>query len=252
MKRNGSLLLLICVGMLLCACSPAFEYPMSKTDVPHAPTIPVQTTEAHASVDIPQAYKEILGNVVNAFPWNDDPETVVPQHPELSYLYRFHAALSDIGFAVTDLDGNGQQELILADMEYQMVFDLFTLVDGKAVHLLDGGERYRHYLRAGGVVENEWSGSAIMSGNDFWEISGGQLLFLERIVYDGFHAEDIGLAEDAWEAGPERSYFRSFSTDAAQYQHITHEEAEQILDSYRSTYPLLEIPYIPLSQYEHQ
>ncbi len=250
MKRNGFLLLLICLGMLLCACSPAFEQPENKSNASHTTSAPVQTTEPHDQAAFPKAYKEILGNVVNAFPWNDDPEIVVPHHPELSYLYRFYAVLSDIGFAVTDLDGNGYPELILADMEYHMVFDLFTLVDGKAVHLLDGGERYRHYLRAGGVVENEWSGSAIMSGNDFMEINGGQLLFLERIVYDGFYAEEIGLAEDAWEAGPELSYFRSFSADTAQYQHITSGEAEQILNRYRSTYPLLEISYTPLSQYE--
>lgn len=202
-----------------------------------------------APEQLPRAYARILENLIGAFPWNDDPEAVVAQNPELSYMYRLYFSLSDIGYAVMDLDGNGQPELLLAGMEDDGIFDLYTLEGEEAVHLFDGGERYRYYLRAGGMVENQWSGSAIMSGNDFFTVSGGQLVFLERIAYDGFHAEDIGLAEDAWEAGPENSYFRSDTREPSDYLHITPQEADELLSSYQNTYPLLEVTYTPLSRY---
>lgn len=249
MRKRSFLLILFCTVMILSACSAAFDQPDTAIDTWKPNSQPQGTTDATEGEQLPQAYRQILENLIGAFPWNDDPEDMVAQNPELSYLYRFYASLSDIGFAVTDLDGNGQPELLLAGMDDDAVFDLYTLVDGQAVHLLDGGERYRYYVRKDGVVENQWSGSAAMSGNDFFAIREGQLVFLERVTYDAFHAEDIGLVEDAWEATPEDSYFRSYTMHNADYQHITPQEAEAIVKNYESKYPALEIRYTLLSQH---
>ena len=60
---------------------------------------------------------------------------------------------SSVGYAVMDLDGDGTEELLIADATEDqkmegIVFDVWTLVDGQPVLLLRGWDRYRLYLTA--------------------------------------------------------------------------------------------------------
>jgi len=247
-------LISLCVAVLLCGCLPGFaDLPnvgglISNGDTPVAD--PAATTERHAQQEnMPQAYAEILDALVEAFPWNDDSEYVVEKYPEMSYLYRFYGALSDVGYALTDLDRNGQPELLLSSLLDDGITDAYSLVEGKAVHLFDGGERYRYCVRAGGLVENQWSGSAAMSGYDFSLISGGELILQERIVYDAFQAEAVGLVQDAWEADVADCWFCSRTVQPEDYLHISYQEAQKRLDAYHTQYPLVKIQYQPLSDY---
>ena len=240
-------MLLLAVAMLLCACLPTFGVPQQGEAMP--PRNPETTEEAQLQVTMPQAYAKILDALAEAFPWNDESEYVVEKYPEMSYLYRFYGGLSDVGYAVIDLDGNGQPELLLSSMQDGGIIDAYSIVDGKAVHLFDGGERYRYCVRAGGMIENQWSGSAAMSGYDFSLISGGEFILQERIVYDAFQAEAVGLVQDAWEAGVEDCWFRSKTVQPEDYQHISYQEAQNALDAYHTQYPQVKIQYKLLSDY---
>ena len=69
----------------------------------------ITSTEDTAGI-LPDEYDMIIKNIINAYPWNDDDMTIVPENPELSYMYRRNASLSEIGFALVDLDNNGRTE----------------------------------------------------------------------------------------------------------------------------------------------
>ena len=95
---------------------------------------------------LPNEYATIINNIINAYPWNDDDLIIVPENPELSYMYRRSTALSEIGFALIDLDVNGQEELIISDPN-KFVYDVYTISNDKIVHLFASGERYYYIFK---------------------------------------------------------------------------------------------------------
>ena len=194
-------------------------------------------------------YALIIDNIVKAHPWNDDYLTMVPENPELSYMYRRNSELSEVGFALIDLDGNGQEELIISDPS-KFVYDLYTISNGKAVHLFDSGERYCYVLRENGIVENSWSSSAATSGHDFYKLNDGKLDFAERITLDAYHALDAGLINDLSEANEDNCFFRSNSEDEKDYKAVSSDEAIKAIENYQNANKELEIEYTFLSDYK--
>ena len=209
----------------------------------------VATQKPKESPMLHSEYALIIDNIVKAYPWNDDDLTIVPENPELSYMYRRNSELSEIGFALIDLDGNGQEELIISDPS-KFVYDVYTISNGKAVHLFDSGERYCYILRENGVVENSWSGSNATSGHDFYQINDGKLDFVERITLDAYHALDVGIIKELNEANENNSFFISPTDQFEDYKLVTSNEAIEKIESYQNTNKELEIEYTLLSDYK--
>lgn len=76
-------------------------------------------------------------------------------------------ALASIGYTFYDLDGNGVEELIIADMLNDdsgrwdnRILLMYTLHDDKPVLLIDGWARNRYYLLNDNTIYNEGSGGA--------------------------------------------------------------------------------------------
>ncbi len=238
-----NLLFLICISLFLSACSGNST---TNTETNNA----TSETEKLVTLNqtIPKEYELIINNIINAYPWNDDELTMVTENPELSYMYRKSSLLSDVGFALIDLDNNGQEELIITDVNRPFIYDLYTISDGKATHLFDSGERYCYYIYENGYIKNQWSGSAATSGNDFYKLENGVLNFVERITLDEYHALDIGLINDISEADGSH-FFKSKTTQTDDYKSITIEEYKNILETYEDTNKPLEIEYTLLSEY---
>ena len=194
-------------------------------------------------------YAVIIDNIIKAHPWNDDDLTMVPENPELSYMYRRNSELSEIGFALIDLDGNGQEELIISDPS-KFVYDLYTVSNGKAVHLFDSGERHYYILRENGVVENSWLGSSATSGHDFYKLNDGKLELVERITLDAYHALDAGLINDLSEANDDNCFFRSNSENEKDYIAVSFDEAIKAIENYQNANESLMIEYTLLSEYK--
>ncbi|MBQ8796755.1 MAG: hypothetical protein IJZ56_00995 [Oscillospiraceae bacterium] len=212
-------------------------------------TIPDNTVQNDTVRDLPAAYGQILENIVAAHPWNDDDLELVPENPELSYMYRRHTELSEVGFALMDLDSNGQEELLISGIDSPFVYDLYTIVDGEAVQVFSSGDRYAHFVYADGKIEKVWSGSAACSGHDYYTFQDGQLVFNERVTHDAFHAEDVGLITTLTDETAGNCYFKSPSEDFADYIHISFDEYLKIMDTYKDSFVALEINLIPLSEY---
>lgn len=243
MSKN-ILLALLCISVFLCGCS---DNGSSDSDSDINSSV---HSQQDGNIVLPCEYERILNDIVNAYPWDDDEMELIPGHPELSYMYHGNSALSEIGFAVMDLDGNGQMELILSDVNKPFLYDLYTISDGEAVHLAASGERYCYYLRKNGYIEIQWSGSAVVTGHDFYTIHGGQLDFVERITLDAHHALDIGLIDDFSEASDDNCYFRSRSNQEKDYEWVSFHDAMDTIEAYRKANRQLTVEYTLLSQYK--
>ena len=238
-----NLLFLICISLFLSACSGN-----STTNTETNNTTSETEKIVTSTKTLPQQYEVIINNIINSYPWNDDELTMVAENPDLTFMYRKSSSLSDVGFALIDLDNNGQEELIITDVNRPFIYDLYTISDGKAIHLFDSGERYCYYIYENGYIKNQWSGSAATNGNDFYKLENGTLIFIERITMDEYHALDIGLIKDISEADGNH-FFKSKTTSVEDYKAITLEEYKNILESYENTNKLLEIEYTLLSEY---
>lgn len=239
MYKKLSLLLAIalCLSLALCACAAS-----RPEDAAPADTTP-------ATTPMPEAYDQILQNLINAYPWNDDEDTIVPENPELSYMYRHKENLSEVGYALVDLDWDGQAELLLGDYTFPFVFDIYTIIDGQLVHVLDSGERYSYQPLEAGYFELSWSGGAALSGHDYLQLRSGELVLQERLALDADHALDIGLIKELTEANEDNTCFRSKTDQPEDYQLISFDEYLAAIDAWQAQYKPLTIPYTPLSEY---
>ena len=92
---------------------------------------------------------------------------------------------SELGYALLDLDNDGTDELIIAnDAERQVIYDLYSLVDGKLVHVFTGWDRNSYELREGFRILNIGSNGAASADYVYCHLSNGQLVTDSLIRFD--------------------------------------------------------------------
>ncbi len=181
--------------------------------------------------ELPSAYKEIIDLLINEkMSWSSGS---IPGLPEVSELYRYCNDLSDVGYALLDIEGDGSDELIIgggSEDDFD-IFDIYTLKDNKAVHLVDSSERNMYYVVNDGSIYNTWSGGAANSGESWYKINGGTLTLSVSVFCDAPDAAtDI---KDYW--------FVSHTPDHSDKKNVTESEAisscgnkDKILIGFRS------------------
>lgn len=177
--------------------------------------------------------------------------------PNCSYLiFREHLdPMFDIGIKVVDLDKNGQNDLLISAYNgfygtRNYVYDAYTIQNGKLVHLLSSGERSQYYLHQDGYIEHQWSGGAALSGTDFYRLTDGALVFVERVTHDDDYAVEIGLA-DSLASITEVFWFHTTHAPGDSnegYEHITAQQAKDILDAFTAAHPPLNINFLQLEK----
>lgn len=174
-----------------------------------------------------------------------------PEDPgiEMSYLYIHHPDVSQILYALVDLDGDGQKELLLSGQGSDYPFDCFTVRNGKAVNVFSSGERYPFFVYQNGYIMNHWSNSAFNSGTDYLRYQNGKLVLLERFAYDAWYAEEAGLISDMENATGDNCWFASKTEDTSGYENISYEEVERRQQEYDSKMHTLYIEYTPITEY---
>ena len=210
----------------------------------------VSNTKPIGMPTLPIEYDVIINNIINAYPWNYDEKNMVPENPELSDMYCRNSTLSEVGFALIDLDGNGQKELLISDPSKPFVYDLYTVSNGQVIHLFGSHERNAYYVYENGYIENQWLGSAATSGHDFYKLNDSTLEFIERITLDAYHALDVGLIKELSEANDENTFFTSKSDKFEDYKKATFNEAMKAIETYQNTNKRLEINYTLFSEYK--
>lgn len=136
-----------------------------------------------------------------------------------------------LGYLIKDLDGDGTKELIFganasekegADDSWDgIVYDIYTVSDGKLVHVLDGWEWNRYYLCSNGMIANEGSGGAANSNYSYYTFDGLKLNLVESVIYDA--AKD---ADNPW------FYSKKSGYDAENANPISEGKAEEIRGKY--------------------
>ena len=205
-----------------------------------------------AAGEIPEAYKKIIEDYIEKFPWNEN------SFQDASWVYMYYTDLGEIGYALVDIDKNGVEELLIGDTKLgsqdkfnSQIIDGYTIVGDKAVHILTSGERWTYHLCKNGELVEFGSSSAYTTSWDKYVMDkdGTKLSFVESLVLDGYYAEQIGLVDSAENADENNSWFYTDiqGTNYEGYVHISAEIAAEKKQAYEDSF--LNIEYIPLSEY---
>ena len=110
------------------------------------------------------------------------------QNEEYSYMYAQFGSMASSNFAYGRLDINddGLDEFFLGESgtnEFPcVIYDIYTVVDGKIVHLFSGGARNRMYFTdTTNVLLNEWSNGADSSWSQYVQLVDDKLKPVELV-----------------------------------------------------------------------
>lgn len=120
------------------------------------------------TADISEAYKDIIDRTYEII--IADKQDMTAEEGTVGIIeacmgFETEEALSHIGYMLYDVDGNGVEELMIADMGEgywnNRILSMYTLSDGKPVLVIDGWARNRFYiLNDGSTIYNEGSNGA--------------------------------------------------------------------------------------------
>ena len=182
------------------------------------------TAQSAAGAAEDALYRPILEKYVTAIRENKDPGQCSEE--DISMLTGFVEGLDGLGWCYRDLDGNGVAELIVSDGN--VMYDLYTVENGKTVHLASGFERNSYQLCENGTIKNFGSNSAAESSYTMYRLVGSSLVQEQIVTFDA--------SQD-----PDNPWFVGFDKTPA-----SEAEAQTVIDSYRE----IEIPITLFSQEE--
>lgn len=149
---------------------------------------------------------------------------------KISYLTMFLSSADSLGYVLIDLDGNGNNELLVSDGN--VIYDLYTLTDEGPQWIITGGERNSYVLCEDNIIYNTGSNGAASTIFTAYRWNGKDLSVEQVLIFD-------------YNQNPENPWF--LGKNAEDFTHpITETEAQAILDSYQpvelSLLPLTMIP----------
>lgn len=161
---------------------------------------------------------------------------------DFSYIIYFYGPYygpsMGLGYLIEDIDGNGTDELIFGENAAPgsaadgTIYDLYTISDGKLVHVFDGGERDRYYICENGMIANEGANGASDSVDAYYIFEGTELRLVEAVICDGWQD-----SEHPWFYSTQDTYY----TENA--EPISEEQARSIMGKYVYKHPEF-IPFV--------
>lgn len=166
------------------AALEAFANTFDLSLAPRTRNAPVETTApTESGTAIPEAYQPVIAKYVTALTEHWGGEAC--SNADISILVSYATSPSELGYALLDLDNDGTDELIIAnDAERQVIYDLYSLVDGKLVHVFTGWDRNSYELREGFRILNIGSNGAASTDYVYCHLSRGQLVTDSLIRFD--------------------------------------------------------------------
>ena len=151
---------------------------------PRTRNAPVETTApTESGTAIPEAYQPVIAKYVTALTEHWGGEAC--SNADISLLVSYATSPSELGYALLDLDNDGTDELVIAnDAERQVIYDLYSLVDGKLVHVFTGWDRNSYELREDFRILNIGSNGAASADYVYCHLSNGQLVTDSLIRFD--------------------------------------------------------------------
>lgn len=190
-------------------------------------------------------YPEILKKHIKAI--NEKWDSTKLEKENMSYMYNVVAhnsgntcVLDKIGFAYYDVNADGIEELLIgeiADGEWKgVIYDIYTMVDRKPMHVLSGGARNRFYVCDGTFLCNEYSSGAYESGVSVYSLVENSTEIFPQVAfkYDGYKNKN-------------RPWFLSYGSfvnddEWENVDEIKYNERKKVFDGY------IRFDYTPLSK----
>lgn len=197
-----------------------------------------------SSYYIDQVYTEQIRRYHTALSerWTEEQYLENGMSPLPVYYYEGNP-LENVGFDFLDLDNDGHWELVIGAIlnaeQDPAVFEIWTLVDGEPVMLVQGGSRNRYVLQyvqedEMWYIANEASNGAANHATYYLMVNQGKLVVTQGIVFDAA-------------ADEQNPWFITYDLDwdVSNDDPIDEETANAILESQRKHYTAREyFPYI--------
>ncbi|MBR6485685.1 MAG: hypothetical protein IKT17_03240, partial [Lachnospiraceae bacterium] len=174
-----------------------------------------------AGCDGEDMYSEVIDKYVTAVKekWDSnklEKEDMSPEYNAVN-IATGGDALDNIGYAYFDINNDGVDELLIGEIAQGdlkgTVYDIYTMVDRKPVHVLSGSGRDRYYALKYGLIVNERSDGADDSEWLSYDIEPNTTNLLPQlgVKIDGYEDNDNPWfvnygSEDEWESISEEDF----------------------------------------------
>ena len=155
--------------------------------------------------DIIYKYKELVDEGADYYDIiGEDYPYETNENCSLCYSVAIGDTSGEIGYLISNLDGDGVSELVIGVCDDSFVIDVYTIRDGNVVRILDSGERYSSFYCGDGFFYQAGSSGAAYYSCTLYRIISGGATFFETIytepedVFDGnsatlYYYSDINL-----------------------------------------------------------
>lgn len=183
------------------------------------------------AVVVEGTYEEIIKKYQDIFMVTPTTQELLDNDMSIMFSY-YESPLKETGYIITDVDGNGVEELVIGQMSGTgswegLIIEMYTMVDGKVVRLLSSQERDRFFIMKDGTVANEASSSAADSWCNIYNIEADGTLGFKEGIY-------TTLGDEA-----EAEYF--VPDNAGDDKMITGDEYFSKLSEYEQQYDMLDL-----------
>lgn len=217
----------------------------NKTDKTEENEEDTTTTVNPASVASPEEiYSDVLEEVINYIATAEELTDGYTGIGEIVMYDGSEMAYKEIGFLEMDVTGDDIPELIIADPNYEFgasnILQLYTIVDGKAVQVVEGWARNKQYLLKDGRIYNEGSSGAGSSTCIVYKVNSDGTISVDECYFTDYASEDF------YDIAVYKSN-GSLNKDDAEKVDMSEEDFWLLQDSYLSQ--ASEIEFIPLSNF---
>lgn len=186
-------------------------------------------------------YTEVLDKYVQAIKeeWDSNKLEKEDMSPEYNAIKVATGgeAIKNVGYAFHDTNHDGIDELLIGEIAQGdlkgTVYDIYTMVDRKPAHVLSGSGRDRYYVMEYGMILNEYSGGADLTGWQSYDIEPNTVNLLPQ----------LGVKKDGYE-NKDKPWFVNFG-EPEEWENIDEEQ----FDDYKSRFKYLRFGFTPLSEY---
>ena len=188
-------------------------------------------------------YKDILTKHIKAI--NEKWNSAKLEKENMSYMYNVLSktnknVLNKVGYIYDDINGDGIEELLIGEIAQDnwkgVIYDIYTMVDRKPVHVISGGTRNRYFVCDEAFLCNEYSLGAKESG---WLVYILVENSTELFPQVGFKYDAYQNSKNAW--------FISYDFKNDKWENVSEKifkERKAIFDKYKR------FDYIPLSKFK--
>ena len=149
--------------------------------------------------------------------------------------------VDSVGYFYKDINVDGIEELLIGEMgddaKEGLVYDIYTVVDRKPVHVISGAERDRYYILKNGFVLNEYSNSATDSGSMVYNLMTNSTELFMQFAFKYDESED--------EKNPWYISYDSSDNEDKKWESVTSDEWNKMEDRVKDR---LNINYVPINK----